>query len=265
MTYPLLSEMEWLADAVVLRLQVDEETVVQLLRHPAEDVGLMVADALAHLSNGNISPALLPLWEDAIVNYKFKDRTTNDYHVSTALKQHPATIVKWLKAKINEEPTEYLDGFSREAIDLMPELVQEQRVEIVRSLPDTERAELVASELVGTDIDIFKEILANQNTRRYQLGALARVGGDRWVQFAELALETGWDEDEIASQSSALSESWSGPASAHWKQRMARFDEGLKSNNPRILTIARKCVETYQSLHDYAVANEKKEDIFGFN
>lgn len=62
-----------------------------------------------------------------------------------------------------------------------------------------------------------------------------------------------------------MSDSWSGSAAQHWLLRKARFDKGLQSGNPRIVTIAQKGVAHYQSLCEYAVAGEKKEEIYGFD
>lgn len=201
-TYPLLNDMSRLADIVVLRKQADEETTIRLLKYPTGDVGLMVADAIAHNSGDTIPSVLFPTWEDAIINYKFeRDTRHNDMHVSNALKSHPATTVKWLIAKVAEEHDDWLDGFRRESTDLMSTLSREQRVQVVRSLTDSERSEHVAAELVGTSLSMFKELLGNKNTRKYQLGVLSHVDGAKWVQFAELALEAGWDEDDIISAS----------------------------------------------------------------
>jgi len=263
--YPLLKDMSRTADILVLRQQTDEETTARLLQYPTGDVGLMVADTIAHLSGDTIPAAVLPLWEAAIINYKFeRDTRHNDMHVSNALKSHPATTVKWLIAKVAEEHDGWLDGFRRESSDLMSTLSREQRVQVVRSLSDSERSEHVAAELVGKSLSMFKELLANKNTRRYQLGVLSHVDGAEWVQFAELALEAGWDEDDIISASTSMSDSWSGSAAQHWLLRKARFDEGFQSGNPRIVTIAQKGIAHYQSLYDYAVINEKKDDIYGY-
>ena len=263
--YPLLKDMSRLADIVVLREQADEETTRHLLKYPTGDVGLMVAGAVAHLAEGNIPTTLMTIWEDAIINYQFSDgHGNNDYHVSTALKSYPDTVVKWLKAKINEKTEHYFDGFSREAKSLIPVLSQKQRVEVIRSLTESDRSQLITRYLVKTDIQMFKEILANKNTRAYQLETLSRVDNKKWVEFAELALEAGWDEDDIASKSASLTDGWSGSAAQHWLRRKARFNEGLESNNPRVVTIAQKCAAKYQAMYEHAIKNEKKDEIYGY-
>jgi len=264
-TYPLLEDMSRLADVVVLRKQTDEETTRHLLKYPTGDVGLMVAGAVAHLADGNIPATLMSMWEDAIINYRFTGgHGNNDYHVSTALKSYPDTVVKWLKAKINEKTEGYFDGFSREAKSLIPVLSQKQRVEVIRFLTESDRSQLITRYLVKTDIQMFKEILTNKNTRTYQLETLSHVDNEKWVQFAELALEAGWDEDDILSKSTSMTDGWSGSAAEHWLRRKGRFSEGLVSNNPRIVTIAQKGAAKYQAMYEYAIKDEKKDEIYGY-
>lgn len=262
--YPLIEQVPRLADAIVLRQQADGDTTVALLKYPTGDVALLVADAIAHLTDGNIPAVLEPIWEDAVINYQFTGgHSSSDNHVSIALKSHPTTIAKWLKAKVNDEQKSYYDGFSREAMDVIPELSQEARIEVIRSLTESARSELIAHHLVGADTALFEELLANKNTRSYQLRPLSHVDHQDWVDFAELALKAGWDDDEVASYTTSMSDHYSGSAADHWLSRKARFDEGLESSNPRIIAIAKQGVETYQSLHELSLKRERKEDIYG--
>jgi hypothetical protein len=133
----------------------------------------------------------------------------------------------------------------------------------VRALPDTERARRIAHRLVDGNIDTFREILANPNSRDYQLYVLSKVDGELWVEFTELALEAGWDEDDIRKNTMSLNDSWSGLASEHWKARMKRFDAALLSKNQRIVSIATKCAEIYRQLYAEALTDERKEAIYG--
>lgn len=260
---PQLVDMARLADLVVLRQQADEQTMAELLKYPDGNVALLVAGAIDHFTDGNIPSSLMPLWESALINHKFTDDNMNDYHLSSTLKKHPATIPKWLVAKLQEEPTNYFDGFPREAKELLIHLSKDQRMEMARILPNTERARRIAHRLVGDDVDLFRQLLANPDTRDYQLYVLSKIDGERWVEFAELALESGWDEDDIRKNTMSLSDSWSGPASQHWRLRMKRFDAALQSKNQRIVSIASKCLEAYENLYVEALSDERKEDIYG--
>lgn len=264
--YPLLADMARTADILVLRKLVNDKTTIELLKHPDNGVALMVAGALSHNFQGNIPAALLSVWEDALLRYQFKDgHTTNEHHVSHTLQQHPATIPKWLTAKINEKPTGYFDGFSREAGVLIGKLTNEQRLELIKMLPDTERAAAVVGRLVGANIGLYEELLRNGKTKSYQLNPLERVSGDTWVTFVEAALGAGWDEDDISSYSLARSDGWTGPASEHYGERAALYAPGLASNNPRVVSIARRCTDIYEGMRQREITREKKRDIYGFD
>ncbi len=263
--YPELSEHVRTAEILVIQQAVDDETRRRLLRYPDGDVGLMVADSTVHVLEGNIPPDLIDDWENALIKYKFGKRSHNEYHVSNALRQHPDSIPKWLAAKVAEKPTSYFDSFSHEAGELIQHLTNEQKAEIIDSLVANERSQEIAASLVGSSPKRFARLLANKKTRRYQLGCLGGISGERWVMFAELALAAGRDEAEIASASASFNDSWSGPASGHYTLRQMQYDAGLKSSNPRIVSIATKCVAFYEPLIERALKEEKREEIYGID
>lgn len=124
---------------------------------------------------------------------------------------------------------------------------------------------MVARSLVNGEIDLFKELLGNPNTKRFQLDLLAKMRGEKWVEFIAAALEAGWSVEDLVSASAALNDGWSGPASQHFKRRMESYAPGLKSSDPRIVKIAQDCTDIYKAWYERELKDEDRESVYGID
>jgi hypothetical protein len=261
-TLPLLKGMIWIVHVLILRGEVCDLTILQLLKHPSDEVAMMVAAALAQKDGGKISDLFADSWENALMAYRFKEGS-NDHYVEIALKQHPETIVRWLKAKTAEDTERYEGDFAEIAKDLIKVLSADQRAEIIGILQTNKRSQSVATHLVGDIPRLFKCILDNPNASGYRLDALAKLAGPAWRQFAETAIEAGVDGSDIESASVGLGRTWTGPFSKHLLDLSLRFKEGLDSPQACVAAIARKLTDYFQEMSDKELEKEKKEEVYG--
>ena len=261
-TLPLLKGMIWIVHVPILRGEVCDLTILQLLRHPSDEVAMMVAAALAQKDDGKISDLFADSWENALMAYQFKEGS-NDHYVGIALKQHPETVVQWLKARTAEYTERYEENFAEVAEELIGVLSTDQRADIIKILQTNKRSQSVATHLVGDIPQLFKYILDNPNASGYRLDALAKLAGPVWRQFAETAIEAGIDGSDIESASGGLGETWTGPFSKHLLDLSLRFKEGLDSPQPRVVAIARKLTDCFQKMSDEELEKEKKEEVYG--
>jgi hypothetical protein len=171
-----------------------------------------------------------------------------------------------MRAKLAEKSDSVVtfDGYYHVATEVVKVLTRDQRLELINELTDTHRAESIVRELVGGDLDLFEELLANPKSRKYQLRPLSGVGGEVWARFAEVAFGAGWDEDDVFAASYRFPDGWSGPESDHYKALMEEARIGMQSTNPRVATVAKKFVDYYQQLYEGAVKRERREDIYGY-
>jgi len=264
-TVPILDNLGGVAEVLVAREQIDNETILHLLRAGGK-TGLLVAESLAWKYKGNMPIELADDWEKAIVGYGLSDDYNFDSRLVDALQPYSAVALKWLKTKVVEEPSiEFMfDNFYQVAVGLIKNLTKEQRLELIRELPNTHRAERIARHLVGADRDLFEELLVNPNTKKYGLIAISGVSGLPWMGFAEVAFNAGADEPDVYAASVGGSDSWTGPASEHYKARAVAAAIGVKSSDPRIASVAQKLTDHYQKMSDAALERERKEDIYGF-
>jgi hypothetical protein len=259
---PLLKDIVRIVFGLVLREKLDDLTILELLKHPSDEVTMMVAAALAQKDGGKIPDLFADSWEKALVNYQIKEGS-NDHYVGIALKQHPETVVRWLKAKVAQETEHYEGKFAEIAEDLIRELSNDQRAEIIEILGTNKRSRLAATHFVGDVPQLFQRILDNPNASGYQLGALAKVSGPAWRQFAEIAIEAGIEDRDIESASSGLGETSTGPFSKHLLDLSLRFKEGLDSSQPRVAAIARRLMDSFQTMSNTELEKEKKKEIYG--
>lgn len=258
----LLKDMVWIVFGLVLRGELGDLTILELLKHPSDEVAMMVAAALAQKDDGKIRNLFAESWENALVKYQFNEGP-NDHYVGIALRQHPETIVRWLKAKTAEDTEQYEGNFAETVEDLVQVLSKDQRAEVINILQTNRRSQLAATHLVGDAPHLFKCVLDNPNASAYRLDALAKVSGPAWRKFAEIAIEAGIDDRDIESASSGLGGTWTGPFSKHLLDLSLRFKEGLDSSQPRVAVIARKCMDSFQKMSDKELEREKKEEIYG--
>ncbi|MHB8107469.1 MAG: P-loop NTPase family protein [Candidatus Cryosericum sp.] len=259
---PLLKDVVWTVFALVLRGQLGDLTILELLKHPSGEVAMMVAAALAQKDDGKIPDLFADSWENALVEYQFNEGS-DDHYVGIALKQYPETIVRWLKVKTAEDTEHYEGNFEETAEELILVLSEDQKAEIISILQANKRSESVATHLVGDIPQLFKCILDNPNASGYRLDALAKVAGSAWRQFAEIAIEAGIDGSDIESASGGLGETWNGPFSKHLLDLSLKFKEGLDSPQPRVVAIAQKLTDCFQKMSDKELEKEKKEDVYG--
>jgi hypothetical protein len=264
---PVLCELAMIAETLVIRNQIDAETTLQLLKSGCNEMALLVAESIALGQHGEVPNEILPHWEEALIEFKLTGNYSTDERIVETLKQHPSTIMKWIRANLAEEPDSEvrLDGYYHVADGLVKHLSRDQRLELINELPDNQRADSIVRELVGGDFDLFEALLANPKSRKYQLRPLSVVEGKVWARFAEEAFGAGWDEDDVLVASYQFPVGWTGPASDHYKALVEEAGIGMQSTDPRVATVAKKLVDHYQQLYEDAIKREKREDIYGYD
>jgi hypothetical protein len=91
---PILCELAMTAELLVIRNQIDAETTLRLLKSGCNEMALLVAESIVQSQHGEVSKAILPDWEQALIEFKFTGNYSTDEHLVETLKQHPSTIMK---------------------------------------------------------------------------------------------------------------------------------------------------------------------------
>jgi len=245
------------------RNEIPECTLRTLLQH--EDSSVASATAIGEwLSEpkGDIRKSLQEDWRKAIVNCEGDGR--QDHWLAEILKNDVALAHEWLDKRIPDEKRMWWerDKVLEAAASVLP---PEQRAALLAKAPVAFRSKELVKALVGADVSVYEQFLAEQGKERLHTVALEGDPDEPlWVEMARAALDAGYSPRDVASASFSGMRSWSGNESDMWSELAKKFESLSTHGDERVQTVAQLGQTMAKEQQDNALARERHEAIYGF-
>ena len=240
-----------------VRNQVNEAIVGRLLR--SDDGEIAAAAAYGEWAadpQGTIREALIEDWRQAVVRSGEKD-----YWLEEVFRADPNLALEWLLARVNGPDLGYV-SLQGAYVHAVTTIDSEGRRQVLRRISRQSGLWELIEYLVGGDLDLYAELLGNEQLAGYHLSPLARYPEGAWIKKAMLALDHGYSPEEIAS--ACCSEvSWSGKESAMWSDWGKRFDALGSDSDARIREIGTTGSAYVTARRDAAIERERMHDVYG--
>ena len=255
--------------ALILRKQIDQETIERLLDAPdmivARDMAVAVWQA-HRVDIAALSPTMRARWRDVIVKSR-----ADDYWYSVILKSDPNLFADWLRARFfgmgDESRYEFLLPILEEPLRELPATV---RADLIRAVPadlDSPFLQNVVTQLVANDTSVAVVLFGREELKELHGAALRDGPSEAWMERALAVLERGWEPKRIVASMTGGTSSWEGEASLHWQSKIDAF-ANLRHDPPADASreaIIAAGIEFFARQRDVAVEKERQERIFGRN
>jgi hypothetical protein len=243
-----------------MRREVPEETLALLLRHQdravstAAAVGEWLADP-----QGQVRSTLASDWRSAIVRAE-----VNDYWVGEILKRDSSLAYEWLSESLNREEGFFIfDPFRKDKRSIVEGLNVEQRLSLLDGLQNKIGFYDLVEELVGDNTFLYRELVKRGSLADYHLNPLRGKITEAWTEKALIALEAGYEPEQIAEAAFGESFFWSGDASTLWRTWVDEFESLNKHDEPRLRSIADAGLRLARERAHSSVAYERKQAVYG--
>lgn len=248
--------------------RISDKSLDLLINHPNQKISTMMAiyEWSSNPPRGHVREEIFGSWEKAIVNVNVENlsNTHLQYEFKDILSKNGSISYTWLKKQIQEDSTDYFN--SREFLVVATSnLDTDQRKEIISLLPNSPFVQGVAAAVVGSDIQIYKELLQRSEADYLHLAPLARTPGNNWMQMAELAHRNGYTPEQIAHKAVYQT---SGVVDAHssaWLEKSEVFDELISHEEELARKIGQAgkdyCMDRYQR----AKEEERHRAVYGLH
>lgn len=250
-------------ETMCLRGEVPKETLSKLLTHPNTAVctkaaiGMWLAEPI-----GKIEDELSFEWSKCIL----KIANDDDFWLCDIFKKDPSIAFDWLKLHILQEPTSYYT-FKKICEAAIQVINFEHRKFILDILPEDFSISSIASCLVDNNLELYKKLLTSKNLKQIHLAPLEINIEDKfdnsWLSKANLALEAGYNENEIARALRGYSWSWSGKISEMWKKWKQIYTVLCESEDHQIKKIGEIGIVSVNKELFSALDEENQVGIYG--
>jgi hypothetical protein len=226
----------------------------------AEDAHLAssVAGALFY-SRPSISSD--PKWRAAILR-----ASPEADEIVQALRADSSLALDWLVAtfgRSDEHTRWYHEHVIEEAISV---LSKEQRMDLVRAIPEAWFMRDIVSDIVGNDPEIFRVLLGQTHLSDWI--RLAPLNGmpnrPEWATLALTALDHGVSVEDVHDACHGNGWSWHGSESSMWQSWVDAFAALAKHPDPRLQQVARIGMERTVRQRDAARVRERAEAVHGY-
>ncbi len=235
---------------------VDEEIIGRLLRHQDRLIASAIAGALWHKDHSNAADR--PGWRDAVIG----STADHDFNLEDVFRAHPDIAADWLKARMVEDS----DVFWRHSMLVETAarvLTANQRRMLLSEVRSQVWGNDLVTALVGSDLDLFKELLNNPDLRDYHLSPLHGQPNDEWVAKAIVGLEAGYTTKQLIQAAFGGSLGWTGDESGMWADWVSRFDTLKQHADERVQALGKLGSEVAAANRSAALRRERAEAIHG--
>ena len=260
------------AELLVLRDETDDATTVKLLEHSNAYLAFEIAAAVHHRYEATDIPGgMLAQWRKAVLNYKLDQgqyRPMEGYHLKVILKRDVNLALEYIQKQMESSQQEHYGGlnmFSKDIKEVIDDMSEEQREQLIENLTDNAFSYDSVAILVGSHCKLFRLLFKNKAAKAYRLNPLSDMEGEDWVKFVRVALEYDCEEEDIVHKSIGSYHSWSGSGVSYYRSLQAKYTQGLDSDDPRIVGIAKQCKDQLQKDIDRYQDKENEEDIYGID
>lgn len=261
---------EHLVTTLLMKDEISEGTIRNLLNHESDQVACETAEALWQseaLDSQSMETApesVRELWREVVV-----ERVNDGYWLAKAFEQDVELARRWVKHQIRSRSEfDHLNfshrGTEEEAVDLLPRSSRKSLLNTLCGMDEDIRPLTYnwARLLVGDDLDLYQHLLNQDVETDLHLSVMiGKPNGDSWTEKAKLAAGAGYTPEQIARASASIrgiSGVKAGPWSEIWEEWSEAFSN-LTSEDPRVeraIEIGRK-IAARQA--DQAEERERRE------
>ncbi len=257
------SLIQWL----LARGEVDARTVECLLDAPdpivARDSAVAIAHTRGEVQLSDLSQEGQARWREVILS-----SPPNDLWYSEILKGDPELFAEWLRAwfgRLNSDSTDHwlLPHTLVEGIGGLPLLARRELIDAIP--PDAPSFPLqdVLTELVGSDLSTAEALLDRADLVDLRWVCLRRGPSELWMERALLALDRGWEPEQIVNATRFSASTWWGEESHHWQAAVDAFSALERRDDNQRGEIIDAGISVFRDLSDRAAKREHTERVFG--
>lgn len=252
-------------ESLVIREELDEDAIARLLEHPDCAVARPVAIQVCLRLMRSLPERLLRKWENAIIRCP-----ADDTWYAQIMSSRPGLLERWVHAWLARQdskgfPYERIPGTLLEVIAKLPIKARRRLLEHVPPSPaNPDTGDLIRG-LVADDDELIEVLFSTPQLRSYQGGALAGRPTDSWLRRAYVALDHGWQPEEIVAACMFAPMGWIGSEAAFWDEWVEDFRNLARVRDRRAKLLSEGGVRHYGSLRDRARQRERHEAIYGLS
>jgi hypothetical protein len=242
------------------RRQIPEDRVAALLSHPNRTIAASAAVGVwLARPKGPVPDELKGLWRKAVVNC-----LETEYWGKDIFREDPSIACDWLESRITGKHT--LSYLSDDLTETGLQVINlKQRKHLLALIGDGLWNDEVVRGIVDDELEVYRVLLQNPRLKRFHLAPLAGKPDGPWISKALLALEAGYSHSDVAGAVYGSVQSWNGDESAHWAQWVESFEPLLEHSDPAVREIGEHGRNRAVAKRDRALAEERLEDIRGFD
>lgn len=238
--------------------QVPADRLLRLLRHPSGEVASAAVWGVWHANpEGEVPEQIREDFRQAVVAH-----FEQEYTLGLIFTADPSIAFDWVRVRIAEVPPRLLRGHKpfTAAVKLLDGEQRRRLLEVVKRETWPRR---VVQDLVGGDPDLFRLLLTRPDLEWLHLEPLLGDPGPEWIPLALVALESGYEADEVARAARGIMWQWEGNESEMWAGWVERWQPLESHPDARVRRIGRAGREYAESERDRALRKEREEAIHG--
>jgi hypothetical protein len=192
---------------------LEETCLKKLLLHENKEIAISAATGEWYAKPASsIREDLFQEWRRVIVEKSVFDDTM----LESVFKKYPGIAYQWLLARI-EEQADVLLRKEKVVISAICQLSLESRWEILKKYGKDDLGGDIIDELIGEDCEIYKRLLESSELKPIHLIPLRGRPIGNWVERAQLALQSGYSEEDVVDES-VSGVSWSVFNAPMWEE-----------------------------------------------
>lgn len=256
--HPRLDRSFQLVQILCLRNQVPLPTLRRLLHHESAEVTHATAVGMwTGKPHGVIPEELRQEWENAVAGI-----ADDEYWLKEMLASSPTLAARWLRSRIENNDWRALSN--KQNVQVAAEaLDNEQRLEMLRNLPERSHYEKVAEALIGNSDYIYRQVVRERAMHSHWRDPLKREADEVWRLYVEIALEEGLSSQEIAEASRLNDRAWSGPESVYLQGQIDDFAKWQNDPNEGIKETSQLVIKRLSASRERALIEERERAIEG--
>jgi hypothetical protein len=259
-------------ETLALRGQVPEETLRRLLRHEnlvvasSAAVGEWLADP-----KGCVRETLQADWRGAVLGDCSGQQ--DEYWLTEILRTDPELARRWLDTHLPSDANAFVRPDSVVSV-AASSLDTSGRRDLLSRLPESHLDSWLISLLVGDDLEVYREFLAEPRWKKRHLDPLiwpssgGRFEDDpelslAWIGKAQAALQAGYNAEDVACARLDSPKIWNGEESVMWQSWIERFQALEQHEDSLVRLTSREAIRIATHRREDARRREKNEAVFG--
>jgi hypothetical protein len=241
-----------------LRRHIPEDRLARLLRHPSGEIAAAAVEGIWHADPEGVVPEVLR--ED--FRRAAVEHLEHDHTLGLVFKADPSLAFEWLRIRIGKSPANYWrdDEPFAAAVSVLD---RDQRRQLLQHVTvDTWPREIVRY-VVDRDPELFSVLLSSPDLARLHLEPLGGEPDAEWIPLALMALDAGYEAEEVAGAVRGSMWQWDGKESDMWAGWVDRFRPLESHPHPGIRRIGTAGREHAESELDRALRREREEAVHG--